>query len=110
MFSKVRAFTTKRNNLFTKFGNHLEKLESHEKVEFQAKLCVWAIAVEMTGNYNAIFKNLNHRTGEYSDNLNEALALVEGMNLIEINNLIDAINKNNDLNEAETCDQILFAA
>ncbi len=93
MLSNLRVFTTKPVSLYTKFGNSLEKLKAHERIEVQAKLCVWSIAVEKKGNYTATFNHLNYNSGEYDDNVNEVLALAKGMNLVEVNDLIDMINK-----------------
>ncbi|GJD23000.1 hypothetical protein RIVM261_079560 [Rivularia sp. IAM M-261] len=94
MLSTLRVSTTEPISLYTKFGNSLEKLKAHERIEVQAKLCVWSIAVEKNGNYTATFNHLNYNSGEYNDNVNEVLALAKGMNLIEVNDLIDMINKN----------------
>lgn len=94
MLSTLRVSTTEPISLYTKFGNSLEKLKAHERIEVQAKLCIWSIAVETSGDYTATFKNLIYNSGEYDDNVNEVLALAKGMNLIEVNDLIDMINKN----------------
>ena len=94
MLSSLRVSTTEPISLYTKFGNSLEKLKAHERIEVQAKLCIWSIAVETSGDYTATFKNLIYNSGEYDDNVNEVLALAKGMNLIEVNDLIDMINKN----------------
>lgn len=103
MLSTLRVSTTEPITLYTKFGNSLEKLKAHERIEVQAKLCVWSIAVEKNGNYTATFKNFNYNSDEYNDNVNEALELVKGMNLVEVNDLIDMINKSveRDVNNIE---------
>lgn len=93
MLSALSVSTTEPISLYTKFGNSLEKLKAHERIEVQAKLCVWSIAVETSGDYTATFKNFNYNSGEHNDSVNEALEIVKGMNLVEVNDLIDMINK-----------------
>lgn len=93
MLSVLKVSTTEPISLYTKFGNSLEKLKAHERIQVQAKLCVWSITVETSGDYTATFKNLNYNSGEYNDNVNEVLVLAKGMNLVEVNDLIDMINK-----------------
>ena len=82
MLSTLRVSTTEPISLYTKFGNSLEKLKAHERIEVQANLCVWSIAVEKNGNYTATFNHLIYNSGEYDDNVNEVLALAKGMNLV----------------------------